>query len=619
MIEYANEFIIKLLKQYDMLSKSLKLMTDMRQKNDICEQMTRIIQNVLEETNAIYEEKYHKVEKRSVYLMDEEKNRLLELINLIAERRAYVNNQIISNKELTGMGLDTGPVLGEENLEEYKVQVKIIDKYKNNIRMEGQLQDELRNIEANIKKTNNKISNNQNLNKQLEDKMIRIVDNALTKLSLYDLQKNEKDIDLAYTELGYSLEKAKENANVARRDYNEDIVAECENMLSTISAEYTACKEKKLILQLISKYKEPVTNYDELVNKREIINSILLNIPDSELYSVIGPELNKQYATIKLEGQDIEDLKNLTEEKNIKEQTLEAITYENNSEQFKTLLSGLLENERKHQEQLKQEARRKEQERLERKRQEEKRKLEEMAKRQKAIEEERKKEIERRTKQLLEEKQKTVLLSKKSTSKDETDNKETGDSTKSSPRPKQTSPAFKEATRPPKPMTRPPKPTTKPTTSRELRTPNFGPMGPTREPSRAPRPETRDARINKSREREKTTREIIHTNEEIFSKPTRPARQTSQDDFFSRELKNNKIVDQGIPVIRNNKLDSEVVTAKSSAEPSLQKVFPDIPLEKKETIFPDLPDLNQSNSFFDENEFNDLSNYMEDDNKKSWF
>lgn len=609
MIEYANDFIIKLLKQYDMLSKSLKLMTDMRQKNDICEQMTRIIQNVLEETNTIYEEKYQKVEKRSVYLMDEEKNRLLELINLIAERRAYVNNQIISNKELTGMGLDTGPVLGEEKLEEYKVQVKIIDKYKNNIRMEGQLQDELRNIEANIKKTNNKISNNKNLNKQLEDKMIRIVDNALTKLSLYDLQKNEKDIDLAYTELGYSLEKAKENANVARRDYNEDIIAECDNMLSTISAEYAICKEKKLILQLIYKYKEPVTNYDELVNKREVINSILLNIPNSELYSVIGPEINKQYATIKLEGQDIENLKNLTEEKNVKEQTLEAITYENNSEQFKTLLSGLLENERKHQEQLKQEARRKEQERLERKRQEEKRKLEEMAKRQKAIEEERKKEIERRTKQLLEEKQKTVLLSKKNTSQEETDNKKTEDIKKSSLSSKHTNPTFKEATRPPKSATRL-------STSRELRTPNFGPMGPTSEPSRAARAVTRDTRINKSRESEKTNREIIHTNEEIFSKPTRP---TSQDDFFSRELKNNKIVDQGIPVIRNNKLDSEVVTAKSSAEPSLQKVFPDIPLDKKETIFPDLPGLNQSNSFFDESEFNDLSNYMEDDNKKSWF
>ena len=81
-----------------MFSKSLNFTTDLKQKNDICYQMTKIIQNVLEKTNTIYEEKYSNIAKRSVYLMDEEKTRLLELINLINERRTYVNKQIISNK-----------------------------------------------------------------------------------------------------------------------------------------------------------------------------------------------------------------------------------------------------------------------------------------------------------------------------------------------------------------------------------------------------------------------------------------------------------------------------------------------------------------------------------------
>ena len=99
--------------------------------------MTKIIQNVLEQTNVIYEEKYKKVSDGSVYLMDEEKNRLLELINLINERRVYVNNQIANNKDLTGITLNSGVVLGEDKIEDYKAQVKIIDKYKNNVRMEG--------------------------------------------------------------------------------------------------------------------------------------------------------------------------------------------------------------------------------------------------------------------------------------------------------------------------------------------------------------------------------------------------------------------------------------------------------------------------------------------------
>ena len=65
--------------------------------------------------------------------MSEERTRLLELINLINERRAYVNNQVVSNKELTGIGIDVQTILGEEKLEEYKQQVKIIERYKNNI------------------------------------------------------------------------------------------------------------------------------------------------------------------------------------------------------------------------------------------------------------------------------------------------------------------------------------------------------------------------------------------------------------------------------------------------------------------------------------------------------
>ena len=350
MIEYANEFVIKLLKQYDMLSKSLNFITDLKQKKDICDQMTKIIQNVLEQTNTIYEEKYKKVAKRSVYLMDEEKNRLLELINLINERRVYVNNQISNNKELTGINIEVEAILGEEKLEEYKSQVKIIDKYKNNIRMEGILKDEIASLETNIKKANDKISNNKILNKQLEEKMIRIVDNALTKLSLYELQEREKEIDLAYTELGYSLEKAKENAKIARRDYAEEIVVECDNMLASITLEYERYKEKKLILKLIYLYKKPVDNYEELLNKREEINNILMNITSSELYSMVGNELNKEYATIKLEGQDLATLKSLIEEKDNKTQILNDINVENNSEEFKSLLANLLENERKYQE-----------------------------------------------------------------------------------------------------------------------------------------------------------------------------------------------------------------------------------------------------------------------------
>ena len=87
MTEYANESATKLLKQYEMLSKSLKFTRDYSQREEISYQMTKILQNYLEITNISYDKKYEKVASKSVYLMDEEKSRLLELINLVNERR----------------------------------------------------------------------------------------------------------------------------------------------------------------------------------------------------------------------------------------------------------------------------------------------------------------------------------------------------------------------------------------------------------------------------------------------------------------------------------------------------------------------------------------------------
>ena len=68
-----------------------------------------------------------------------------------------------------------------------------------------------------------------------------------------------------------------------------------------------------------------------MLEKREEINNILMNITDSELYKMVGNELNKEYATIKLEQQDMATLKSLTEEREIKSGNLSDIIEENNS------------------------------------------------------------------------------------------------------------------------------------------------------------------------------------------------------------------------------------------------------------------------------------------------
>ena len=60
MVEYANDLVIKLLKQYDMLAKSLNLIDDIEQQNELCHQMTKIIEEVVRITNSIYEKNLNK-------------------------------------------------------------------------------------------------------------------------------------------------------------------------------------------------------------------------------------------------------------------------------------------------------------------------------------------------------------------------------------------------------------------------------------------------------------------------------------------------------------------------------------------------------------------------------
>lgn len=568
MIEYANDSVIKALRQYDMLLKSLKFISDPEQRNDVCLQMTRIIEQVLDITNSIYEDKYKKIVNRSTYLMDEEKNRLLEIINLINERRAYVNNQITNNQEVTGIGFEVSDILGEDKLDEYKEQVKVIEKYKNNVKLDGILKDEIANLDVSIKKAKDKISNNKILNKQLEDRMIKLLERSFNNLGLYELQERSKEIDLAYTELGYSLEKAKENAKLARKDCAEDIIVECDNMLASITLEYERYKEKKFILRLIDIYKTPCDDYESLLKKREEINGILSNIVSSELYDAVGNELNKEYATIKLEQQDVATLNSLLEERDNKNNMLLDINQENESEEFKAMLSNLLENEKRHQEKVMLEKKKKEAEMRERQRQEEKKMQEEILKRQRLLEEERKKEIERRTKQLLVEKKNPVLVTDKEEKKKESVKK-------SVDVPRVSGNHIG---------------TAKGTSVKESKTDSTGSKS-FNNGSRV----LRNIDINKSRGI--SDRGVSCVSENIFGRG---------------EEKNRN---EEIPIIKSDNFKNRVVGVKKVT--SDEEIFPKVLLNKEEEIFPKIPDKNDT--FFDEGEFEDLNKYMENDSDKSWF
>jgi len=415
MLDYTSRQITQLLRQYEMFLKSLNILTNDSDKDKIYIQMNKIEEKILEETNSIYEEEYMLLLGSSTYLVNEEKERLLCLIKLVEDRKKYIKERRNKHKEITGYMVDYPSVLGEEKLAEFKQHIRVIKKYNKNKKKENQLSIEINELDSKISEAIKKIKNNKTLNTNLEKKMISLLTKVFDKLELYKLTEEKEIIEKEFKELEFSLNKAKENVKKAKLSGNEEIIIECDSLLSSITLEYEKIKDKKYTLRLMEMYDNIISDYEQLLSKREEMNDILNEISSSYLYSIIGDELNKQYNTIKIEKQDMNTYETLVNERETKYSELEKINEENNSTEFKEILDELLMNEKKKKKEMLQEQRKKEYEERQRRLIEEKRLEDERRKRQQLIIEERKKEQESRTRQLLEQQRKTVIIPKTNT------------------------------------------------------------------------------------------------------------------------------------------------------------------------------------------------------------
>lgn len=409
MLEYTSRQVTQLLRQYEMFLKSLGIMTLESDKDKIYAQMNKLLERIFEETNSIYEEEYMLLLGSNTYLINEEKERLLCLIKLIEDRIKYVKEKKDKHKSITGYSVVYPKILGEEKLGSFKRNIKIIDKFNENKKKENTLSIEINDLDSKISEAVKKIKNNKNLNTTLEKKMISMLTKTFERLDLYKLTDNKEEIELAYNELDYSLTKAKENVKKAKNEKKENLIIECDSLLTSITLEYEKIKEKKYTLRLMEIYDNVISDYEQLLNKREEMNDILSEISSSHLYNIVGEELNKQYNTIKIEKQDINTYETLVSERERKFNELEQVTEENNSDEFRSVLDELLVNEKKKHEERLQERRKLEYEERQRKLIEEKRLEDERRKRQQLIIEERKKEQETRTKKLLEQQRKTLI------------------------------------------------------------------------------------------------------------------------------------------------------------------------------------------------------------------
>lgn len=328
-----------------MFLSSLELTNDDLQRERICDQLDKIEKQILLETNTEYEEEYMALLSEEPKLFSEEKTRLRNIISLIEDRKKYLEERKLKHKRITGSLVELTTFLGEDKLLDFKNRLRIIEKYEDNKVKQEKIIKEMKSLDIKISEASRNVKANTRLNESLENKMIKKIDNVLEELNLYSLVDQRSDITKKQESLKYALDMAKDNLKSARSLGDSSYIIECDSLLSEVTIEYSKYNEELNILKLIDIYDKMTSSYEDLLVKREKIEDILKNIDESELYKRLYDELSKQYNTIKLEQRDIETYEKLKEERETKNKILYDIDEENNSKEFKLVLSELIRNE----------------------------------------------------------------------------------------------------------------------------------------------------------------------------------------------------------------------------------------------------------------------------------
>ena len=344
-MNYTNREVVRRLKQYDMFLSSLELTNDDLQRERICDQLDKIEKQILLETNTEYEEEYMTLLSEKPKLFSEEKARLRNIISLIEDRKKYLEERKLKHKRITGSLVELTTFLGEDKLLDFKNRLRIIEKYEDNKVKQEKIIKEMKSLDIKISEASRNVKANTRLNESLENKMIKKIDNVLEGLNLYSLVDQRSDITKKQESLKYALDMAKDNLKSARSLGDSSYIIECDSLLSEVTIEYSKYNEELNILKLIDIYDKMTSSYEELLTKREKIDEIFKNIDESELYKRLYDELSKQYNTIKLEQRDIETYEKLKEERETMNKILYDIDEENNSKEFKLVLSELIRNE----------------------------------------------------------------------------------------------------------------------------------------------------------------------------------------------------------------------------------------------------------------------------------
>ena len=340
-------------KKFKILRMSIML-GNARNREETLNEYEETAREISKYQKSLYEEILSS-KKYTTTTLEEEAERLTDLINFIEDRVKKRNEFIDDYLKITNNFLDgIDKVSEEDNLLEYKSRLDNITRYLDNkneiVEINKTLEEKRKELEE---KYENK-ANSEIINSKLEEELIDEFNKIITNDEYYK-NLNYLDIDNELNEINSVIDDKKEVMNTFISSYealkNAGISgAEREEYLSYVQdakEDYYKSLERRYILEIYKLVLDKISDYDKLYEKRLKIETILnervndrqeLDISERDNLEYFYNICNEQFSIIKSQKYNMENIDNLIEDITNCEDRLEELENDNNREEIVSLL-----------------------------------------------------------------------------------------------------------------------------------------------------------------------------------------------------------------------------------------------------------------------------------------
>jgi len=339
--------------KYKILRMSLLLGTDTDKEETITnfEDAAREIDSMNNETYlSELEPKFYDTKT-----LEEEKEKLTELVDYIAGRISQRDSLLSDYINVTGRNLNgLGEIKYENKLFEYQERLKYINEYLDNTRKIEEETNELQELKARLIEEEKQKEQNEIKNEELENLLFKkfkeIVSN---KIDISNL--NEENIDNTIASLYHKTEDSKKSLDIFTKSFETlknagiSYEEEAEYKSYVVSARdlYYENKEEEYLLELYKLLLSNETEYMQIYNKRESINSLLkerlelrenLAIKETDCLNNIYNIIENQSKIVEGQKENIDNIANITSKIIYIEERIEELNEANQKVEILSLL-----------------------------------------------------------------------------------------------------------------------------------------------------------------------------------------------------------------------------------------------------------------------------------------